>query len=54
MAVARSTGSGLTATDYVLLTALLRAIAGAAGLAALLALLTGLAVARRITRPSPG
>ena len=31
--------------------ALLRAIAGAAGLAALLALLTGLAVARRITRP---
>ena len=32
-------------------TALLRAIAGAAGLAALLAMLTGLAVARRITRP---
>ena len=54
MAVARSTGSGLTPTDYVLLTILLRAIAGAAGLAALLALLTRLAVARRITRPSPG
>ncbi len=43
--------SGLGAADHVLGTALLRAIAGAAGLAALLALLTGLAVARRITRP---
>ncbi len=50
-AVARSTGSGLNAADRVLQTALLRAIAGAAGLAALLALLTGLIVARRITRP---
>jgi two-component system, OmpR family, sensor histidine kinase BaeS len=50
-AVVRSTGSGLGAADRVLKTALLRAIAGAAGLAALLALLTGLAVARRITRP---
>ena len=50
-AVVRSTGSGLNAADRVLETALLRAIAGAAGLAALLALLTGLAVARRITRP---
>jgi two-component system, OmpR family, sensor histidine kinase BaeS len=50
-AVIRSTGSGLNAADDVLKTALLRAIAGAAGLAALLALLTGLAVARRITRP---
>ena len=47
----RFTGSGLGAADDVLQTALLRAIAGAAGLAALLALLTGLAVARRITRP---
>jgi two-component system, OmpR family, sensor histidine kinase BaeS len=47
----RFTGSGLSAADGVLETALLRAIAGAAGLAALLALLTGLAVARRITRP---
>ena len=50
-ALVRSTGSGLTAADRSLQTALLRAIAGAAGLAALLALLTGLAVARRITRP---
>jgi signal transduction histidine kinase len=50
-AVVRSTGSGLNAADRVLKTALLRAIAGAAGLAALLALITGLAVSRRITRP---
>ncbi|MGH3194603.1 MAG: sensor histidine kinase, partial [Streptosporangiaceae bacterium] len=50
-AVVRFTGSGLNAADSVLRTALLRAIAGAAGLAALLALLTGLAMARRITRP---
>ena len=45
------TASGLGAADDVLRTALLRAIAGAAGLAALLALLTGLGAARRITRP---
>jgi signal transduction histidine kinase len=50
-ALVRSTGSGLNAADSSLKTALLRAIAGAAGLAALVALLTGLAVARRITRP---
>ncbi len=50
-AVIRSTGSGLNAANRVLQTALLRAIAGAAGVAALLALLTGLGVARRITRP---
>ena len=50
-ALVRSTGSGLSGAGRVLQTALLRAIAGAAGLAALLALLTGLAVARRITRP---
>jgi signal transduction histidine kinase len=50
-ALVRATGSGLNAADRSLKTALLRAIAGAAGLAALLALLTGLAVARRITRP---
>jgi signal transduction histidine kinase len=49
--IVRSTGTGLNAADRSLRTALLRAIAGAAGLAALLALLTGLAVARRITRP---
>jgi two-component system sensor histidine kinase BaeS len=47
----RFTGSGLASADHALRTALLRAIAGAAGLAALLAMLTGLAVARRITRP---
>jgi two-component system, OmpR family, sensor histidine kinase BaeS len=50
-ALVRFTGSGLGAADNVLRTALLRAIAGAAGLAALLALTAGLAVARRITRP---
>jgi len=50
-AVVRFTGSGLGGADEALRIALLRAIAGAAGLAALLALLTGLAVARRITRP---
>jgi len=47
----RFTGSGLASADHALQTALLRAIASAAGLAALLAMLTGLAVARRITRP---
>src|SRR5215469_3610589 len=45
------TESGLGAADSVLRTALLRAIAGAAGAAALLAFVTGLAVARRITNP---
>ena len=45
------TSSGLGAADAVLRTALLRAIAGTAGLAALLALVTGLGIARRITRP---
>ncbi len=50
-AVARFPGSGLGAADQALRTALWRAIAGAAGLAALLALVTGLVVARRITRP---
>jgi two-component system sensor histidine kinase BaeS len=45
------TTSGLGAADAILRTALLRAIAGTAGLAALLALVTGLGVARRITRP---
>jgi two-component system, OmpR family, sensor histidine kinase BaeS len=43
--------SGLGAADNVLRSALLRAIAGTAGLAALLALVTGLGLARRITRP---
>jgi signal transduction histidine kinase len=45
------TASGLGAADAILGTALLRAIAGAAGLAALLALGVGLGVSRRITRP---
>jgi len=43
--------SGLGAADAVLRTALLRAIAGTAGLAALLALVVGLGASRRITRP---
>ena len=50
-ALVQFSGSGLGAADNVLRTALLRAIAGAAGLAALLALAAGLAVARRITGP---
>jgi two-component system, OmpR family, sensor histidine kinase BaeS len=50
-AMVRFTGAGLAAADHGLQIALLRAISGAAGVAALLALLTGLAVARRITRP---
>jgi two-component system, OmpR family, sensor histidine kinase BaeS len=50
-AMVRFTGAGLGAADRGLQIALLRAISGAAGVAALLALLTGLAVARRITRP---
>jgi two-component system, OmpR family, sensor histidine kinase BaeS len=45
------TGSGFSGADRALQTDLLQAIAGAAGLAALLAMLTGIAVARRITRP---
>jgi two-component system, OmpR family, sensor histidine kinase BaeS len=51
VAVVRFAGTGVAAASNTLQTALLRAIAGAAGLAAVLALLTGLAVARRITRP---
>ncbi len=47
----RFTAAGLGSADRALQAALLRAIAGAAGLAAMLALLTGLAVARRITWP---
>jgi two-component system sensor histidine kinase BaeS len=50
-AVMQFSGSGLGGAEHTLRTALLRAIAGAAGLAALVALVTGLAVARRITRP---
>jgi two-component system, OmpR family, sensor histidine kinase BaeS len=47
----RFTGSGLGGAEHTLRSALLRAIAGTAGLAALLALVTGLLLARRITRP---
>jgi two-component system, OmpR family, sensor histidine kinase BaeS len=49
--VVKLTSSGLGGADAILRTALLRAIAGTAGLAALLALVTGLGVSRRITRP---
>jgi signal transduction histidine kinase len=49
--VIRFTKSGIGGGDSALRDTLLRAIIGAAGLAALLALITGLAVARRITRP---
>ena len=51
MVLVQLTGSGLGGADNVLRSGLLRAIIGAAGLAALLALVTGLAMARRITRP---
>jgi len=50
-AVVRFTNSGLASADHVLQRDLLQAIFGAAGLAAVLALLTGLAMARRISRP---
>ena len=50
-AVVRFTSSGLASADHALQSDLLRAIGGAAGLAAVLAMLTGLAMARRITRP---
>jgi two-component system, OmpR family, sensor histidine kinase BaeS len=49
--VVRFTNSGLASADHALRSDLLQAIFGAAGLAAVLALFTGLAVARRITRP---
>ena len=51
MVCGQRTGAGLSATDRRLQVALPRAIAGAAGLAALLALVTGLVAVRRITRP---
>jgi two-component system, OmpR family, sensor histidine kinase BaeS len=49
--IIRFGGSGIGGADRSLRSGLLRAIAAAAGLAALVALLTGLAVARRLTRP---
>jgi two-component system sensor histidine kinase BaeS len=51
VAVARFTHSGVTAADRALEAALLRAIAGTAGLAALVAMAVGLGTARVITRP---
>jgi two-component system, OmpR family, sensor histidine kinase BaeS len=50
-ALVRFTRSGLSGADGALRGALLRAIAAAAGLAALLALLTGLGMARRLSSP---
>lgn len=50
-AVVGFTNVGLSKTNGALQTDLLQAILGAAGLAALLALLVGLALARRMTRP---
>jgi two-component system sensor histidine kinase BaeS len=47
----RFTGERLSGADSALQSALIWAIVAAAGVAALLALLTGLAVARRLTRP---
>jgi signal transduction histidine kinase len=47
----RFTGAGLASAGRALRADLLQAIAGAAGLAALLAMVAGLAVARRITHP---
>ncbi len=47
----RFTGQGLTASANDLRVSLARAVIGAAGLAAVLALLAGLLVSRRITRP---
>src|SRR5262249_61688266 len=50
-AIVRFPGTGLGAADAALRTALWRAIAGASGRAALVAVFTGLAVAPPITRP---
>jgi two-component system, OmpR family, sensor histidine kinase BaeS len=51
MVVIRFTKSGIGGADTVLEADLLRAIAGAAGVAALLALVSGLVLSRRLTRP---
>ncbi len=50
-AIVRFSRSGLGSADHALRIALLRAVAAAAGLAALVALISGLAVSRRLTRP---
>jgi two-component system, OmpR family, sensor histidine kinase BaeS len=49
--IVRFSGSGLGSADHPLRSALVRAVAAAAGLAALLALVSGFVVARRLTRP---
>jgi signal transduction histidine kinase len=51
LALVRYTGPGPSSADEALRTGLLQAIAGAAGLAALLSLVVGLGIARYITRP---
>jgi two-component system, OmpR family, sensor histidine kinase BaeS len=50
-AIVRFSRSGLGAADQAMLAALMRAVIAAAGLAALLALLSGLAVSRHLARP---
>jgi two-component system, OmpR family, sensor histidine kinase BaeS len=50
-ALVRFSGSGFGSADHALRVALFRAVVAAAGLAALLAALSGLVVARRVTRP---
>jgi len=50
-AIVRFSGSGLGSTDPTLRSALIRAAAASAGLAALLSLLGALVMARRLTRP---
>src|SRR5271165_4190943 len=49
--IVRFSGSGLASADHALRIALVRAVAAGAGLAVLVALLSGLIVARRLTRP---
>jgi two-component system, OmpR family, sensor histidine kinase BaeS len=50
-ATVRFSGTGLGAADQAMRSALARAVIAAAGLAALLALVSGLAVSRHLTRP---
>jgi two-component system sensor histidine kinase BaeS len=49
--IVRFSGSGLGSADHALSIALVRAVAAAAGLAVLLSLLSGIVMARRLTRP---
>ena len=50
-AIVRFSSSGLGTADHALRTALVRAVAATAGVVALVALLTALVIARRLTRP---